>query len=90
MPKSLPLRALFPDTRRLLLKFSFERGQTWWYLTQAATALGKTPSSLQRELQSLVDAGLLERKTEGKKVYFRVRAQSPCFQGLRNVFQAAA
>jgi DNA-binding transcriptional ArsR family regulator len=84
------LQALFPDTRCALLGVLLAGADRWWYLTELATALEKTPSSLQRELQALVEAELLERRTVGRKVYFRISANSAVIHGLQQVFDAAA
>jgi len=59
-----------------------------WYLSELADELGKQPSSLQRELQSLVEAGVLRRQVIGRKVYFRVNSSSPVFSPLREIFES--
>jgi len=56
-----------------------------WYLAELAKTLDKSPSSLQRELTSLVRAGLLHRSVIGRRVYFQANIQSPFFSSLRDI-----
>lgn len=62
---------LLPATRREILTALLTSPSKWWYLSDLAAHLGRTPSSLQRELSSLVECGLLDRRVEGKRVYFQ-------------------
>jgi hypothetical protein len=57
-----------------------------WYLAELAQALGKSSSSLQRELESLVGVGLLTRQVIARRVYFQANAHSPFFKVLREMF----
>jgi predicted nucleotidyltransferase len=59
--------------------------QRWWYLSDLARHLGLRPSSLQRELSSLVAAGILRRKREGNRVYFQPDPDCPLFPELRGL-----
>ena len=51
-------------------------------MTELARHLGVTPSSLQRELKSLVVAGLLLRRQEGRRAYFKANVEAPQFPDL--------
>ena len=42
-----------------------------WYLSDLAAHLGVGPSSLQRSLAKLVNAGILLRRRDGNRVYYR-------------------
>jgi predicted nucleotidyltransferase len=42
---------------------------------------------LQRELESLVTAGLLERRRDGRRSYFRANASSQLFADLRGLIE---
>ncbi len=61
--------------------------EKWWYLTELANHIGTRPSSLQRELRALVETGILERRREGTRVYFRAQRQSPIFRELRSLLE---
>ena len=90
MRKSRPLQALFPTLRGDLLAATFTDPERWWYLTELAQSLRTTPSSLQRELKGLVDGGILERRREGTRTYFRPDPRSPIFADLRNLLEKTA
>jgi len=81
------LSALFPATRRSLLAATIVQPDKWWYLSELAHYLRTTPSSLQRELSSLVAAGLLQKRREGTRTYFKAETRSPLFPELARVFE---
>jgi len=56
-----------------------------WYLSDLARHLGVTPSSLQRELHSLVRGGILRRNADGNRVYFRIDPDCPFLSELRGI-----
>lgn len=57
----------------------------WWYMRELARHLRLAPSSLQRELGSLVRGGILHERRDGKHVYFRAAVDSPIFQELHGL-----
>jgi len=59
----------------------------WWFLSELADHLGTTPSSLQRELTTLVASGILEQRREGTRVYFRAHRGSPIYRELRGIVE---
>ena len=54
-------------------------------MRELARHLRLTPSSLQRESASLIRAGILVEKREGKHVYFRAAENLPIFHELRGL-----
>ena len=52
-----------------------------------AEFLHTRPSSLQRELSSLADTGILQRRKDGRRTYFKAEMQSPIFRELRSIFE---
>ena len=85
MRTSASIDALFPRTRQAILAATFLEPQRWWYMRELARHLQVSPSSLQRELDSLVHGGILRRKREGKHVYFQAATDSPIFEELRGL-----
>lgn len=77
--------ALFPKTRQAILAATFGGPHRWWYMRELARHLRVTPSSLQRELASLVRGGILLQRREGKHVYFRAATESPVFEELQGL-----
>ena len=79
MRKDSKLAALFPGLRQGVLRATIMNPDRWWYLSELATHLGTSPSSLQRELSSLVGSGILQQRREGSRRYFRRRSGCPYF-----------
>lgn len=90
MRKIATLAALFPRTRQGVLAATLTQPEKWWYLSELASHLGTTPSSLQRELAALVGTGILEQKREGTRVYFRAQKLAPIFHELRGIIEKTA
>lgn len=88
--ESPALRALFPTIRGGLLAATLTQPDKWWYLSELAQFLGTTPSALQRELTSLVAGGILQRRREGTRSYFKADARSPLFPELRGLMEKTA
>lgn len=82
--RKLPvLEALFPETRQAILGTLLLHPERGWYLSDLAASLGRRhPSSLQRELESLVAADILVRREEGNRVYFQANTDNPIFPEL--------
>lgn len=81
------LDALFPSVRQGILAATLLRPQKSWYLSELAQHLGTRPSSLQRELASLVLSGILEQRRDGRRTYFRAETRSPLFSNMRRLFE---
>ena len=90
MRKRSVLTALFPQVRQGVLTVTLGRPDKWWYLSELADRLGTTPSSLQRELSSLVASGILVHRREGTRAYFKAQTQSPVFRDLQQLFEKTA
>jgi predicted nucleotidyltransferase len=76
MRKSM-LDALFPKIRQGILKACLMHPEKWWYLSDLARNLKSSPSSLQRELASLAESGLLRFRRDGNRVYYQVNLACP-------------
>jgi predicted nucleotidyltransferase len=87
MRSSPILEALFPRVRQGVLAATFSQPDKWWYLSELAGRLATAPSSLQRELSSLVASGILAHRREGTRAYYRAETQSPVFSDLRQLFE---
>ncbi len=77
--------ALFGKTRRAILAALYAHPDQAFYLRELARASGTTPSSIQRELASLVKAGIIDRSERGNLVYFQANATSPVFEELKGI-----
>jgi len=90
MRNSPILDALFPNIRAKILAATLLRPDKDWYLTELAMHLGTQPSSLQREVNSLSKAGILEQRRDGRRVYFKADMGSPVYPNLRDLFAKTA
>ena len=90
MRKSLTADALFPQTRQKILAATVMSPDRWWYLSDLARHLGVPPSSLQRELYSLVQAGILQNNKEGRHVYYRPDPDCPILAELQGIMAKTA
>lgn len=82
MRKSPLLDALMPATRQRVLAATVLRPAKAWYLSELAGHLGVRPSTLQRELASLVRAGILRQTREGNRAYFQMDKDCPILPEL--------
>ena len=85
MRKKKPIDALFPQIRQQILAATLLHPEKWWYLSDLAHHLGRRPSSLQRELASLVGAGVLRRTQEGNRAYFQPDPECPFLSELQGI-----
>ena len=85
MRKSRILDALFPKTRQVVLAATLLDPTREWYQSDLARHLRLTPSSLQREQASLVEAGILRRRNDGNRVYYSAETESPVFDDLHGL-----
>lgn len=90
MRTSPTLAALFPAIRMRILASTVLRPEKQWYLTELASFLNTRPSSLQREVDALSKAGILEQRRDGRRVYFKADIKSPVFLDLKNLFEKTA
>jgi len=81
------LDSLFPGVRQGVLAATLSRPQKWWYLSELAEFLRTRPSSLQRELTSLEQSGILQQRKDGRRTYFKAETRSPIFRELRSIFE---
>jgi predicted nucleotidyltransferase len=90
MRKTSILDSLFSGVRQGILAATLTRPDKWWYLSELANFIGTSPSSLQRELNALVQCGILEQRRDGRRVYFKAEARSPVFADLRGILEKTA
>ena len=86
MRMPLVIAALFPDIRARILAATFAQPEKQWYLSELAGFLETRPSSLQREVDALSKAGILEQRRDGRRVYLKPDDRSPVFVDLKCLF----
>jgi predicted nucleotidyltransferase len=82
--------ALFGKTKRALLALFFSNPEKSFYLRQIARLTGTGQGSIQRELEKLTQAGIIERQVQGRQVYFRAKPDCPVFKELKGLILKTA
>src|SRR5574341_457538 len=71
--------ALFGKTRRAVLGLLYARPDEPFYLRQITREVQAGQGAVQRELQRLLDAGLLTREARGREIHYRANRACPVF-----------
>lgn len=83
-------RVLFGQTRREVLALLMGRPDERFYLREIVRAVGGGSGAIQRELKRLVEAGLVDRRAEGRQVYFSADRECAIFPELQSIIQKTA
>ena len=80
------LSQLFTSKTRiqLLLKL-FLNPDVSCYLRELATEFAVSPNAVKEELDSLTEAGYLEKKKQGRSLFFRANTSHPIFPELHSI-----
>jgi DNA-binding transcriptional ArsR family regulator len=70
---------------RAILAQLYGRPDRRYYVREIARAAGTSPSSLQRDLAALAQAGVIERHEDGRQVYYQANANCPIFDELKGI-----
>jgi len=74
--------ALFPRTKQRILGVLFAQPDRAIHLRELARIAGVNPSSIQREIQTLVDAGIVTKVARGNLQEFQANRACPIFEEL--------
>ena len=85
--KKRPIDSLFPAVRQQILATTLLAPERRWYLSELAARINVTPSSLQRELQSLSEAGILSRFKDGQRAYYQADQSCPIYPELHGLMK---
>lgn len=85
MRKTNPIDALFPKIRQNILAATYLQPEKWWFMSELASFIETVPSSLQRELNTLVESGILRSRRDGNRLYFQAESDSPIFTPLQEL-----
>ena len=77
--------ALFGKTRQAIPALFFTNIESSFYLRQVAQILDCGMGAVQRELANLAQAGILNRRREGRQVYFNVNKSCPIYNELMSI-----
>ncbi len=79
------LDALLPKVRRDVLALLFARPDQAFYQREIVRATEGGKGAVERELRSLVEAGILTRERRGNLVYYQANRSCPIFQELHGI-----
>ncbi len=79
------LATLFPGSRRMVLGLLMAQPDRAYYLREIAELTRLSVGHLQRELDRLVQAGIIRRFRQGRHVYFQADPTCPIFGELRGI-----
>jgi predicted nucleotidyltransferase len=77
--------ALFGKTRRAVLGLLYARPDEAFYLRQITREVRAGQGAVQRELQRLVDVGILVREAHGREINYRANRACPIFAELHGL-----
>ena len=83
--RSSILDPLLTRTKQGLLAATILQPDKKWYFRELARQLHMQPSSIQRDLSALTEAGLLERHHDGNRVYYQAQRECPIFPELEQI-----
>jgi predicted nucleotidyltransferase len=83
-PKSIA-EVLFPIARRRVLGVLFTDPNRELHLREIVRRVNLAPATVQREVVALAKAGILERRAEGRQVYYRANRACTIFAELRGM-----
>lgn len=77
--------ALFPKIRRKVLALFLLNPDRRYYFREAARLIGDTAGSIQRELKSLTEVGILTMEPIGIQKFYQANKAHPVFNELRSL-----
>jgi uncharacterized protein len=80
-----PSAILFSKARREVLLVLFGNADQTFYMRQLARLTGLGMGALQRELDALSQAGIIERTIQGRHIFFKANAKSTIFRELKSI-----
>lgn len=77
--------ALLPAVARRILDVMVLQPDRAWYRSELARKLEVAPSTLQRPLTSLANAGVMVTRQDGNRVYYALNTLSPTYAEVRGL-----
>lgn len=90
MRNNRAIDAILPKTRQGILAATLLQPEKAWYASELARRMGVPPSSLQRELRELEQAGVLKMSRQGRMAYYQANIASPVYVELRGLMLKTA
>ena len=81
---------IFPKARQRLLGILLPRPNQEFYLRELIRRSGLGQGSVQQELASLTRAGIILRRKDGNRVYYRANVSAPIYSELKGLMLKTA
>src|SRR6266702_1027435 len=81
---------LFGQTRGHVLALLYGTPDRSFFVRQIARQIGTSLGSVQRELETLSEFGLIDRSTVGRQVFYQANSNHPVFPELHSLFAKTA
>lgn len=81
---------LFGKTRQAVLSLLYGHADESFYLRQILRVAGGGMGAVQRQVNALVDAGIILRIKKGKQIYYQANSRSPVFNELKSIIMKTA
>lgn len=81
---------LFGQTRSRVLALLYGMPDQTFFVRQIAREIGTSVGSVQRELETLSEVGLLNRTTIGRQVFYQANSHHPAFAEIRSLIAKAS
>ncbi len=85
--RSIIAEALFPKAKRRILSILFSRPEQSFYLRELIRKADVGRGAVQREVQSLTEAGILSMKRIGNQVHYSANPKLPVYEELASLFK---
>ena len=82
--------ALFGKVRSSVLALLFCHCEKSFYFREIERSVGMGRGAVQRELENLVNAGLIVRRKQGNQVYYQANPKSAIFSELKSMMVKTA
>lgn len=79
------IKQIFPKARAELLHLLFTDSKKSLHLRDLARLSGLAIGTIQREVANLRNAGLIEERRDGNRLYFKANTANPIFPELRGI-----
>lgn len=76
---------LFGQTRGRVLALLYGKSDQTFFVRQISREIETSVGSVQRELETLSEVGLLNRTTIGRQVFYRANSHHPAFAEIRSL-----
>lgn len=76
---------LFGQTRSRILALLYGMPDQTFFVRQIARKIGTSVGSVQRDLETLSEVGLLNRTTIGRQVFYQANSHHPVFEDVRSL-----